>query len=261
MPSIPERRLKQVVQLVGGHPGDPSQVEDHGGVDVPRARAHHQAGQRGQAHRGVEAHAAAHRAGRGAVAQVQHDGVESRSSRGPGTRRWSATRTGATCRVRRSDGSRTARRRHGRARRCRTRAACPGGTRCRTRPRAAPTGNVARAATMPATFAGLCSGASGDRSEIFVSTSSSITAGPENTAPPCTTRWPTAARCAGSISGPCSAKSAIMSAMPAVWSGISRSIVVVPSGPSCLALPISRPIRSTMPDASDSTWSRRSAGT
>jgi hypothetical protein len=53
-------------------------------------------------------------------------------------------------------------------------------------------GHVARAASMPARFAGLWSGASGTSSRITSTTWSSMWAGSENTAPPCTTRWPIA---------------------------------------------------------------------
>ena len=53
---------------------------------------------------------------------------------------------------------------------------------------------AARATRIPARLAGLCSGARGDNRSMAASTASSITVGAENSTPPITTRWPTAAR-------------------------------------------------------------------
>ena len=54
-------------------------------------------------------------------------------------------------------------------------------------------GSSLRASSMPTMFAGLCSGASGIRSRIISTIWSSISCGFENSLPPWTTRWPTAA--------------------------------------------------------------------
>ena len=69
---VPGQRVLDLVERQAGHP---VQVEDHGRVDVAAAGAHHQAAQRGHAHRGGHAAAAPDRAGAGAVAQVQRDHV------------------------------------------------------------------------------------------------------------------------------------------------------------------------------------------
>ena len=86
-------------------------------------------------------------------------------------------------------GCRPARRR---SRRCTPPAAASGGRRCRTPRRAARRGTPRAAATIPARFAGLCSGASTESSSMLISTSGVISVGSKKRAPPCTTRWPTA---------------------------------------------------------------------
>ena len=56
---------------------------------------------------------------------------------------------------------------------------------------------MAAIASMPARFAGLCSGASRANSRIAAMTSSSTSVEAVNRSPPCTTRWPTPMRRAG----------------------------------------------------------------
>ncbi len=65
--------VQQVVDLVRRHPCVAQQVEHHAGVDVTAAGAHHQALQRRQAHRRLDRGAEADGRRRGAVSQVQDD--------------------------------------------------------------------------------------------------------------------------------------------------------------------------------------------
>src|SRR5918997_2909421 len=96
------------------------------------------------------------------------------------------------------------------------------------------TSNSPRAAWMPATAPGLCSGASGISSEISAITASVMITGSEKSGPPCTTRWPTARNPTVSRSMPASVRAAFISVMAALWS----------------ATPPGSPIRSTSPLAS-----------
>src|SRR5918997_3767838 len=98
------------------------------------------------------------------------------------------------------------------------------------------TSNSPRAAWMPATAPGLCSGASGISSEISAITASVMITGSEKSGPPCTTRWPTARNPTESRSMPASVRAAFISVMAALWS----------------ATPLGSPIRSTSPLASTS---------
>ena len=147
------------------HPGHPVQVEDDRRVEVAGAGAHHQALQRGQAHRGVHAAAARDRGGAGAVAQVQHDDVHLARTGGPAARRCAGRRTRARCRGSRTGGCRY--RAGDLRRRSRSVAAASGIVRWNAVSKTATcgrSGSSARATAMPVRFAGLCSGASGTSS-------------------------------------------------------------------------------------------------
>ena len=67
--------VQKVVQGRDVHAQVIGQIEVDGGIQVAATRAHHQALQGRQAHGGVDALAAAHRRGAGAIAQVQGDQV------------------------------------------------------------------------------------------------------------------------------------------------------------------------------------------
>ena len=86
-------------------------------------------------------------AGRGSVAEVQHDLVDVGDGRDRGTRPPRATRSGARCRGSRSGARRASPRARRRSRRCRPPAAASGGTRCRRPRRAARRGSAFCAAT------------------------------------------------------------------------------------------------------------------
>ncbi len=105
------------------------------------------------------------------------------------------------------------------------------------------TSNSDRAAWMPATAPGLCSGASGIRSEISATTASEMITGSEKSGPPWTTRWPTARSPAEARSMPASTSAVDISLIAAVWS----------------AAPPPSPIRSTSPLASTSPVSGTSS--
>ena len=191
-PCRPLARLRSSSTPRCGAAGRRGDVGDDRGVDVARPGAHDQPLERRQAHRGVDAATAGDGGHRRPVAEVGDDQVElgerPAEELGGAARR----RTRATCRGTRSGarrGARTTRpaRRSGR----RPRAAC-GGTRCRTRRPEARRATAARATSMPARLAGLCSGASGTSARNVGSTSSSTTVGAVNASPPWTTRCPTA---------------------------------------------------------------------
>jgi hypothetical protein len=114
-------------------------------------------------------------------------------------------------------------------------------------------GNSSRAASMPSTAAGLCSGASAPRSAIWSRTQESMSFGAEKRAPPCTTRWPTATTFASSRESPAASNSSITTRMATTWSGTSPVYGWVIEPVSSRASPPSSPIRSTMPEANTSS--------
>lgn len=68
--------MRTVSSLVDREPRLAGEVEDDRGVEVAGAGAHDQALERGHAHRGLDRLASVDRARRGAVAEVEHDGLE-----------------------------------------------------------------------------------------------------------------------------------------------------------------------------------------
>ena len=72
-PSKPECIIERVVELIGVQAFLPQQVHEDARVNTAAAGAHHQALQRREAHRGIDAEAMAYRRHRGAVAQVGND--------------------------------------------------------------------------------------------------------------------------------------------------------------------------------------------
>jgi hypothetical protein len=69
----PRSVLERLGELALGHPGALEQPQDQPGVDTPGPRRHHQALERREAHRGVDAAAVAHGGQRGARAEVAGD--------------------------------------------------------------------------------------------------------------------------------------------------------------------------------------------
>ena len=126
-----------------------------------------------------------------AVAEVHHHGPPLP----PRDRPWRAPtrRTRRRARGSRSGGARP-RAAPRAARSARPRAACHGGTRCRSRPPAGAPGPARAGREIGARLCGWCKGASGTNAWSRASTASSTRTGAPNEAPPCTTRWPTPAR-------------------------------------------------------------------
>ncbi len=150
---------------VGQRPAPPVvEVRRDGRVEVAGPGPHHQALQRGQAHRGVHGLATAHGRRGGAVAQVQHDQVASARAGVRAGRRRRGRRRRGRCRGSRSDAPGGPRARPAGRRRCRRRAACVWWKAVSKTATCGTSGKFRRATRRPSRLAGLCSGARGTSS-------------------------------------------------------------------------------------------------
>ena len=74
--------IKEILDAVGIHAALTQEVKDHPGIERAATRAHREAVERGEAHRGVDALAVAHRAKAGPGAKMGGDDPPPRDGRG-----------------------------------------------------------------------------------------------------------------------------------------------------------------------------------
>ena len=180
-PEQPRLVLERVADLGGGQPAVLQQPQQQAGIDGARAGRHHQALERGEAHRRVDRAAVATAAQRGAGAEVAAHEPQRRPA-GRAARRARRARRRATARGSRSGAAASARATPRAARRSPRRPAAWRGRRCRSRPPRARRAARARPRRMRGERRGWCSGARSVSARERRHTSSSTRDRPRGTA-------------------------------------------------------------------------------